>query len=127
MPSATAQRLLRELGPEAIDAAGECVEECQRLGDEKSARFWLDVAAELESMRDDDVVDVGGGKDAPVRDTFFRRRKWMLVQKAEAFWRRGIDASRLAGGSNELQQELIDIALQWFELSRQYAWLADTL
>jgi hypothetical protein len=126
MSVATAEQLLRGLGPEAVPAVKVCVEECRRLGDEGATRFWRDVEAQLESMADSEEAPLADERDG-ADDVYFRRRRWMLMQKVELYRRRAMNAELLAGGSENHRQEMIDLALQWFELSRQYEWLAETL
>jgi len=126
MACATAEQLARELGPEAIGAVEQCAEECRRLGEEASASFWLGVKAELEQMPDGEDEPPQSQRDAG-RDVFFRRRRWLLMQKGELFRNRAMNAERLAAGTETHRQEMIDMAMQWFELSRQYEWLAETL
>jgi hypothetical protein len=126
MPVATTQQLLRELGPEAVEAVKVCVEECRRLGDERAACFWRGVEAELKSMGSS-----GGPRaseqTATADDVRFARRRWMFMQKVELYRRRAMNAERLAGGSEHLRQSMIDIALQWFELARYYERMAESL
>jgi hypothetical protein len=128
MTIATAEQVLRELGPEAVEAVKDCVENCRRLGDELAAKFWQDVERQLVSMVDDDRDGLAEARDQRSSDVYFRRRRWMLMQKAEAYRQRAMNAERSAGGGSEHnRQDMIDIAMQWFELARQYDWLASDL
>jgi hypothetical protein len=127
MPAATAAVLVEELGPEAPGAVALCIEECRRLGHGEAERFWREVAHELRSTSEDGGAARDHDGQAPASDLYFRKRRWGYMQKAEAHRRRGLIALQRAGGSEHLRSDLLDMALQWLDLARQYEWLAETL
>jgi hypothetical protein len=127
MPAATATVLTQELGPEAPEAIALCIEECRRLGNDVAERFWREVAKELENTREESGAPCDLNGQAPANDVYFRRRRWAYMQKAEGHRHRGLIALQQAGGSEALRSDLLEMALQWFDLARQYEWLAETL
>ncbi len=125
MSEATAERLLGELGPHALSTVSLCIEECRRLDDKAAEGFWREVKARVESAELAEDIPPPARCDTPEADLESKRRRWVLMQKAELYRHRAMKAECAAGGSERHRREMIDLALQWFELARQYVWMAE--
>jgi hypothetical protein len=118
MAAATAEQLWLRLGPKAMAIVELCLSDC---GEENDAErhFWTQVAACLRSRG-------GGGQraDPPNISAQSTTVTWSLMQRVEKCRHAGLRGAHIASRYPEQRRQLIDIAVQWFELAEQAQRLA---
>ena len=86
-----ARRLWIRLGRDGITSVRDFVEGCERHGDAAAARFWADVASELEEIAEREGALTA--MEAPLGG----RGPWRLMQRIERYRHRAMEAARAAG------------------------------
>ena len=112
-----ARRLWIRLGRDGITSVRDFVEGCERHGDEAAARFWAEVASELEAIAERE------GVSCAMQTSLGGPGTWRLMQRIERYRHRAMEAAR-AAGPEALRAQTVLIATHWLELAREAEALA---
>lgn len=119
--SHVAAQLWFRLEREAVTAARAFIEGCESFGDEAAARFWSDVAVQLQAMADNS--DSVSGPDAAAAAPGEATSSSTWHRMIERYRHRAVQAAR-AAGAEARRTQMVEIAAHWFELAREAEVLA---